>query len=106
MMDDVCSEAERCYREALSLAERLQMHPLIAHCYLGIGLLSQKTACDDKALAAISKAAQMFREMNMQFYLRHAEAEPQSAVFVLMANPFRPNSGGAMRRTSELSCVS
>src|ERR1700704_5078157 len=78
LSDDANIEAERCYREALSLAERLQMLPLVAHCYFGIGLLSQQRAFDDEARAAISKAAQMYREMEMQFYLEQAEAELQA----------------------------
>jgi predicted ATPase/class 3 adenylate cyclase len=78
LSDEANIEAARCYREALSLAERLQMLPLIAHCYFGLGLLSQKMARDDEARAAISTAAQMFREMNMQFYLKQAEAELQA----------------------------
>ena len=75
---DASVDAERCYREALSLSVRLHMRPLIAHCYFGIGLLSQQRAFDDEARTAISKAAQMYREMEMQFYFEQAEAEFQA----------------------------
>ncbi len=73
-------EAERCYREALSQASRLQMHPLVAHCHLGIGRLSQKTGRGAEAQVEISKAAHMYRNMDMQFYFKQAEAELQAVL--------------------------
>ena len=74
------AKAERCYREALSLAARLQMRPLVAHCHLGIGRLYQKTGRDTEAQAELSKAAGMFREMDMPFYLKQTEAELQAVL--------------------------
>ena len=33
------SEAEECYRRALTIASELGMHPLVAHCHAGLSKL-------------------------------------------------------------------
>ena len=41
-------EAEARYREALALAEELEMRPLQAHCHLGLGKLYRKSAASTR----------------------------------------------------------
>ena len=68
-------EAERCYREALALAEELEMRPLQAHCHLGLGKLYRRVGRVDEARAELATAVAMLREMGMAFWLPEAEAE-------------------------------
>jgi len=51
------------------------MCPLIAHCHLGLGTLYQKIGRDDQPRAELATAAEMYRAMEMTFWLTRAEAE-------------------------------
>jgi tetratricopeptide (TPR) repeat protein len=66
--------AEVHYRQALSLAEELGMRPLQAHCRRGLGTLYSETGRPEQALDELSKAIDMYREMEMTFWLPQAEA--------------------------------
>jgi hypothetical protein len=68
-------EAERRYREALTLAEDLEMRPLQARCRLGLGSRFRRIGRSDEARAELSTAATMLREMGMTFWLPEAQAE-------------------------------
>ena len=57
------------YRQALALAERLGMRPLVAHCHLGLGKLSLRTGQREPAQEHLTTAMTMYREMDMRFYL-------------------------------------
>jgi tetratricopeptide (TPR) repeat protein len=61
------------YRQALALAEELGMHPLQAHCHLGLGTLYAKTSQREQARAALSTAIAMYRAMDMTFWLPQGE---------------------------------
>jgi tetratricopeptide (TPR) repeat protein len=61
--------AEEGFRKALALAEQLGMRPLQAHCHLGLGRLYQRRG-DREAAAAISAAGDLFRAMDMTYWLR------------------------------------
>src|SRR5262249_22534207 len=67
-------DAEVHYREALALADELGMRPLIAHCHLGLGRLASRTGDVGEARKHLATAAEMFREMGMDFWLEKAEA--------------------------------
>jgi tetratricopeptide (TPR) repeat protein len=67
-------EAESHYRQALALAEELRMRPLQAHCHLGLGTLHQKIGRQEQAQAELATAAEMYRSMEMTFWLAKAEA--------------------------------
>jgi class 3 adenylate cyclase/tetratricopeptide (TPR) repeat protein len=67
-------EAEAHYRQALALAEELGMRPLIAHCHLGLGTLFAKMDQLDAARAELSSAIDLYRSMDMTFWLPEAEA--------------------------------
>ena len=66
--------AEAAYREALALAEELGMRPLVAHCHLGLGTLYATTGQPQQARAALSTAVEMYRAMDMPFWLPQTEA--------------------------------
>jgi predicted ATPase len=66
--------AEERYHQALALAEALGMRPLLAHCHLGLGKLYGKIGRRAEARAALSAAIELYRAMEMTFWLPEAEA--------------------------------
>jgi predicted ATPase/class 3 adenylate cyclase len=66
--------AEIHYRQALALAEELGMRPLQDHCHRGLGTLYLKTAQREQARAELSTAIELYRAMEMTFWLPQAEA--------------------------------
>jgi class 3 adenylate cyclase/tetratricopeptide (TPR) repeat protein len=71
--------AEAHYRRALGLAHELGMRPLMAHGSLGRGALSRRAGDRATALAQLTTAATLYREMGMRFWLEKAETELQRA---------------------------
>jgi tetratricopeptide (TPR) repeat protein len=69
--DSVSAEAH--YRQALALADVLGMHPLQAHCHRGLGMLYAATGQREQAQTALSTAIEMYRDMEMMFWLPQAE---------------------------------
>jgi class 3 adenylate cyclase/tetratricopeptide (TPR) repeat protein len=67
-------QAETHYRQALTLAEKLGMGPLQAHCHLGLGTLYLKTRRIEQARIALFTAIDLYRAMEMTFWLPQAEA--------------------------------
>jgi hypothetical protein len=67
-------QAEAYYRQALALAEELGMRPLQAHCHRGLGTLYGQTGRADQARAALATALDLYRAMDMTFWLPQAEA--------------------------------
>jgi len=67
--------AERHYHDALALATGLGMRPLVAHCHLGLAKLYRSTGKRDQAQEHLTTATAMYREMDMDFWLKQAEAE-------------------------------
>ena len=68
------AQAEAHYRQALTLAEELGMHPLQAHCLLDLGTLYAITSQQEQACAELSTAIALYRAMDMTFWLPQAEA--------------------------------
>jgi len=66
-------QAENHYRQALALADELGMRPLMAHGHLDLGTLYQKVGRDDEAQAELRTATEMYRAMEMAFWLEKAE---------------------------------
>jgi tetratricopeptide (TPR) repeat protein len=66
--------AETHYREAVALAEALGMCPLQAHCHRGLGTLCAKIGRREQAHSELSTAIEMYRAMDMTFWLPEAEA--------------------------------
>ena len=68
------AQAEAHYQQALALAEELGMRPLQAHCHLGLGTLYAKIGQREQARAELSTAIDLYRAMDMTFWLPQAEA--------------------------------
>ena len=66
-------EAEVRYREAFALAQELEMRPLQAHCHLGLGTLCAAIGRRAEARAELSTAVELYRSMEMTFWLAKAE---------------------------------
>jgi hypothetical protein len=66
--------AEASYRPALALAEELGMRPLQAHGHRGLGTLYAKIGWRELARAELSAAIELYRAMDMTFWLPQAEA--------------------------------
>jgi tetratricopeptide (TPR) repeat protein len=66
--------AEAHYQQALALAEELGMRPFVAHCHLGLGRLYHQTGRAEQARAALTTAINLYRAMDMTFWLLQAEA--------------------------------
>ena len=62
------------YREALTLAQRLEMRPLEAHCRLGLGTLLRQAGRLEEAHAELSAAVAMLRALKAKHWLKEAEA--------------------------------
>jgi tetratricopeptide (TPR) repeat protein len=67
-------QAESYYRQALALAKDLGMRPLQAHCHLGLGTVYAKTDQREQAHAELSAAIELYRALEMTFWLPEAEA--------------------------------
>jgi tetratricopeptide (TPR) repeat protein len=66
-------KAEEHYRQALTLAEELGMRPLTAHCRKGLGALYARAGREDEGRAELAAAMDMYRDMEMTFWLEKAE---------------------------------
>jgi class 3 adenylate cyclase/tetratricopeptide (TPR) repeat protein len=67
-------QTEAYYREALALTEALGMRPLGAHCHLGLAKLYAKSGRRAEAHNELSTAIELYRAMEMTFWLPQAEA--------------------------------
>jgi tetratricopeptide (TPR) repeat protein len=67
-------EADASYRQAMALAEDLGMRPLQAHCHLGLGTLYAKIGRREQACAELATAIELYRAMEMTFWLPQAES--------------------------------
>ena len=62
------------YAQALALAEKLGMRPLQAHCHHGLGTLYARQGQRQQAHAALATAIDLYRHMEMTFWLPQTEA--------------------------------
>ena len=65
--------AETHYQQSLSLVEALGMRPLQAHCHRGLGTLYAMTGQREQARAELSTAIELYRAMEMTFWLPETE---------------------------------
>jgi tetratricopeptide (TPR) repeat protein len=68
------AQAEAHYQQALALAEALGMRPLVAHCHLGLGTLYIRLGQRQQARIFLSAAIDLYRAMDMTFWLPQVEA--------------------------------
>jgi predicted ATPase/class 3 adenylate cyclase len=67
-------QTEAYYLQALALAEELGMRPLVAHCHCGLGTLYAQIGRREQARAELVIAIELYRTMDMTFWLPGAEA--------------------------------
>ena len=67
-------QAAAHYHQALTLADELSMRPLQAHCHLGLGRLYAATGQRELARTELTSAIEMYRDMEMTFWLPETEA--------------------------------
>ena len=67
-------QAEAAYQQALARAEELGMGPLQAHCHRGLGTLYATTGQREPACMALATAIELYRAMDMTFWLPETEA--------------------------------
>ena len=68
------AQAAAQYRQALALVEELGMRPLQADCHRGLGTLYCQMRRGEKARAELAVAIELYRAMEMTFWLPQAEA--------------------------------
>jgi tetratricopeptide (TPR) repeat protein len=68
------AQAETHYHQALALATELGMRPLVAHCHHGLGQLYHQIGRAEQARAALTAAIDLYRAMDMTFWLPQVEA--------------------------------
>jgi class 3 adenylate cyclase/DNA-binding winged helix-turn-helix (wHTH) protein/tetratricopeptide (TPR) repeat protein len=68
------TQAEAHYRQAHTLASELGMRPLVAHCHRGLGTLYAKAGRPQQARGELATAIELYRAMDMTFWLPRAEA--------------------------------
>ena len=73
-MPPECDQADDHYQQALALAEALGVRPLQAHCHRGLGTLYAVTGQREQARTALSTVIEMYRAMEMTFWLPQTEA--------------------------------
>jgi tetratricopeptide (TPR) repeat protein len=94
------TQAEAYFSQALTLADELGMRPLLAHCHRSLGTLYAKTGQREPARAELSAAIELYRAMEMAFWLPQAEAElaqSEESCWICMPSSTRswPSSSGA-----------
>src|SRR5215468_6728566 len=67
--------AEQHYRQGLALAAEHGMHPLVAHCHLGLAKLYTRAGKREPAKEHLTTSIAMYREMDMAYWLEQATAE-------------------------------
>jgi len=67
-------EAVTHYHQALAVADELGMRPLQAHCHRGLGTLYAAVGQREQARTALKTAIELYRSMDMTFWLPQAEA--------------------------------
>jgi tetratricopeptide (TPR) repeat protein len=70
--------SELRYRQAISLAAELGMRPLLARCHAGLGLLYRRHGTARRASQHLGRAANMFRELQMTYWLEQMDAGARS----------------------------
>ena len=59
--------------QRMAVSPRIGMHPLVAHCHLGLGKLYRRTGEREQAQEHLTTATTMYREMGMTYWLEKAE---------------------------------
>ena len=66
-------QAERCFLDALALAEACGSPPLAAHCHFGYATLYRSAGAERQARDHLATATAMYRAMGMTYWLERVE---------------------------------
>ncbi|HEY7491631.1 MAG TPA: tetratricopeptide repeat protein [Candidatus Tectomicrobia bacterium] len=78
-------QAETHYQQALALAEKLGMRPLVAHCHLGPGTQYATTGQRQQVRTELSTAVQMYCTMAMTLWLPRWMPRPAKVSVAVLA---------------------
>ena len=67
--------ARTCFRDGIGSATEQGARVTIAHCHAGLGRLHHTMGEESKAKEELTRACDMYREMEMTYYLRKAEED-------------------------------
>jgi class 3 adenylate cyclase/tetratricopeptide (TPR) repeat protein len=67
-------QVKQRYIQAMDLADKLKMRPLLAHCRLELGQFYTRTGENEKARPELMKAIELYRSLDMRFWQPKAEA--------------------------------
>jgi DNA-binding winged helix-turn-helix (wHTH) protein/class 3 adenylate cyclase/tetratricopeptide (TPR) repeat protein len=98
--------AEEHYGQALALADELSMRPLVAHCHRGLGTLYAKAGRPEQARAALESAIELYRAMEMAFWLPQAEDALAAVEGIAHLGSPSPASSGSGPVTEPTTAVS
>jgi hypothetical protein len=65
--------AESSFREAMTIADAFGMRPMVAHAHAGLAELYARLGKRDAARTGAAIAVEMFRAMDMPFFVSRAE---------------------------------
>jgi hypothetical protein len=69
-------QSEELYAQAIALADRLEMRPLLAQCQLGLARRLLRVGEQASAESRLNAARAMFETLEMPFWLEQAQALP------------------------------
>jgi len=70
--------ADDYYAQAMAMATKLGMRPLIGHCHAGLASLYRRAGDRSRADEHVAAAATIYREIDMRFQLDETDAEQRS----------------------------
>jgi len=73
-------QAEGSYVQAIALTSQLGMRPLLSHCRLGLGRVCSQIGKGEQARCELSAAVELYRSMEMTFWLPRAQAALAAAM--------------------------
>jgi len=71
---DQMQQSIHSYGQAKEQAAELGMRPLLAHCHMGLGQLYLKEGRSEEARSEIEGAIDLYRSMDMTYWLQQAES--------------------------------
>jgi len=77
-------QTKQRYIQAIDLADKLKMRPLLAHYRLEFGQYCTRTGENEKARSELLKAIELYRFLGMRFWLPKAEAKLSEVPFQLI----------------------
>jgi class 3 adenylate cyclase/tetratricopeptide (TPR) repeat protein len=91
---------EAHYRSALTLASELGMHPLVAHCHLGLATMYRRSGKRQReSLEHLAISTKIYRQLNMPFWVEKVESMSGVSIRTRESGP-KKRSGPTKRSKS------